>query len=58
MQTLKDIFKKAAAEDDVPNEDFAMSIAEFTNMVVCSGVVDDNFSAREIGTIFNLSMMT
>ena len=35
-----------------------MSLAEFINLVTISGVVDDNFGAREIGTIFNLSMMT
>lgn len=35
-----------------------MSLNEFIDLVTSSGVVDDNFGAREIGTIFNLSMMT
>lgn len=58
MPVLKDIYRKAAAGDALPGEDSFMSINEFIQMVVLSGVVDDNFSAREIGTIFNLSMMT
>jgi hypothetical protein len=58
MVTLKDIYRKAASVDALPGEDFFMSINEFSQLVTLSGVVDDNFSSREIGTIFNLSMMT
>lgn len=35
-----------------------MSMNEFIDLVTRSGVVDDNFGAREIGVIYNLSMMT
>ena len=35
-----------------------MSMNEFIDLVTRSGVVDDTFGAREIGVIYNLSMMT
>lgn len=35
-----------------------MSLNEFINLITISGVVDDSFGAREIGTIFNMSMLT
>ncbi len=35
-----------------------MCMGEFIDLVTTSGIIDDNFGAREIGTIFNLSMMT
>ena len=35
-----------------------MSMNEFIDLVTQSGVIDDNFGAREIGVLFNLSMMT
>ena len=35
-----------------------MSLDEFVEMVTTSGVVDDSFGSREIGPLFNLSMMT
>lgn len=35
-----------------------MRLDEFVDMVTTSGVVDDTFGSREIGPLFNLSMMT
>ena len=35
-----------------------MAMSEFIDLVTRSGVIDDNFGAREIGVIYNLSMMT
>lgn len=35
-----------------------MSMHEFIDLVTATKVVDDNFGAREIGILFNLSMMT
>jgi hypothetical protein len=35
-----------------------MSLDEFEEMINQSGVVDDTFGSREIGALFNLSMMT
>lgn len=33
-------------------------MSEFIDLITNSGVIDDNFGAREIGTIYNLAMMT
>ena len=44
--------------DIAPGEDYFMSLNEFNEFVARSGVVDETFSTRDIGTIFNLSMMT
>jgi hypothetical protein len=35
-----------------------MCMGEFIDLITNSGVIDDNFGAREIGTIYNLAMMT
>jgi hypothetical protein len=35
-----------------------MSLSEFVDLVTSTGVVDDNFGAREINTIFRISMAT
>lgn len=60
MQTLKDIYNKASAVDAKPNEDSLMSIGEFTKVIMTTLTNDEslNMNAREIGTLFNLSMMT
>ena len=42
----------------LPNEEMNMSMNEFIDLVTATRVVDDNFGAREIGILFNLSMMT
>jgi hypothetical protein len=42
----------------LPNEENNISMNEFIELVTNSKVVDDNFGAREIGILFNLSMMT
>lgn len=58
LQTLKDIYKRASCVDAVPDEDALMSMMEFVDLVVCSGVVDENFGARDIGTLYNMSIIT
>lgn len=58
MQTLKDIYKKAAHMENGPAEDSYMSISEFIELITFSEVCDEQFTNKEIGTIFNLSMMT
>ena len=35
-----------------------MRLNRFIDLITASGVCDDNFGAREIGAIYNLSMMT
>ena len=58
LQTLKDVYRKASSIDTLPNEDTVMSMAEFVDLIQCSEVVDENFGARDAGTLFNLSIMT
>jgi hypothetical protein len=58
MQPLKDFYKKYSGREALPNEDKYMSLPEFIDLITASNVVDDNFGAREIGTLFNLSMIT
>ena len=42
----------------LPNEETNMSMNEFIDLVTATRVVDDNFGAREISVLYNLSMMT
>jgi len=35
-----------------------MTMSEFIDLIISAGVVDSNFGTRDIGTLFNLSMMT
>jgi len=58
LQTLKDVYKHYSGRDALPNEDPFMSLSEFIDLVTASGIVDDTFGAREIGTLFNVAMMT
>ena len=55
---LKDIFKRYSGKETLPGEQKFMSMNEFIDLVTSSGVVDDNFGAREIGTMYNMAMMT
>lgn len=58
MQTFKDIYAKAARIETGHSEDAYMSISEFIDLITFSGVTDENFTNKEIGSMFNLSMMT
>jgi len=58
LKTLKEIYAKHSGRESVPGEPKFMSMNEFIDLVTQSGVIDDNFGAREIGVLFNLSMMT
>jgi len=58
MNVLKDIYRKFSGRDVMPNEEPNMSMQEFIDMVTATKVVDDSFGAREIGVIYNVSMMT
>lgn len=59
-ETLKDIYLRAATLDARPDQDEIMSINEFTKFVIATIQDDDslNLNTREIGPLFNLSMMT
>jgi NLR family CARD domain-containing protein 3 len=58
MNVLKDIYRKFSGREIMPNEEPNMSMQEFIDMVTATRVVDDAFGAREIGVIYNVSMMT
>jgi hypothetical protein len=58
INVLKDIYRKFSGREIMPNEEPNMSMQEFIDMVTQSKVVDDSFGAREIGVVFNVSMMT
>lgn len=58
LATLKEIYKRASCVDTVPDEDAVMSMMEFVDLIICSQVVDENFVARDIGTLYNLSVIT
>lgn len=58
LKTLKEIYTKHSGREAIPGEPKFMSMNEFIDLVTKSGVIDDNFGAREIGVIFNVSMMT
>lgn len=58
MNVLRDIYRKFSGRDVMPNEEPNMSMQEFIDMVTATKVVDDTFGAREIGVIYNVSMMT
>jgi len=55
---LRDIYRKYSGREVLPNEEMNISLNEFIELITATRVVDDNFGAREIGILFNLSMMT
>ena len=55
---MKDIYRIYSGKEVMPNEENNISMGEFIDLVTATKVVDDNFGAREIGILFNLSMMT
>ena len=57
MLTLQDIYNHYAAPIS-PGDPKIMRLNRFIDLITASGVCDDNFGAREIGVIYNLSMMT
>jgi hypothetical protein len=58
MNVLRDIYRRFSGREVMPNEEPNMSMQEFIDMVTATNVVDESFGAREIGVIFNVSMMT
>jgi hypothetical protein len=58
MYVLKDIYRKYSGREVLPNDEPSMTMSEFIELVTNTKVVDDNFGAREIGILYNISMMT
>ena len=44
--------------DTTQGEGCLMSMNEFVNLIVSAGVAEEKFGARDIGTLFNISIMT
>jgi len=57
MQTLEDIYNQFASPNS-PGEPKVMRHNKLIDLITESGVIDDSFGAKEIGVIYNLSMMT
>lgn len=55
---MKEIYRVYSGREVLPNEETNMSMNEFIDLVTATRVVDDNFGAREISVLYNLSMMT
>lgn len=55
---LNELFSKYTGRYVLPGQQKFCSLEEFIDMVTDSGVVSDSFGAREIGILYNLSMMT
>lgn len=58
LRTLQEIYFRYYGKEALPGEPKFISMNEFIDLITRSGVIDDNFGAREIGIIYNLSMMT
>lgn len=58
MKIVQALYAKFSGKYSLPGQQKYVSLDEFVEMVTCSGVVDDTFGSREIGPLFNLSMMT
>ena len=57
MQVLTDIWTEFAAPNN-PGEPVCIRLNKLMDLISASGVCDDTFGVKEIGTIYNLSMMT
>jgi NLR family CARD domain-containing protein 3 len=58
MIMLKQLYSQFSIRKVKPGQKNFMSLEEFNDMVVKSEVLNENFTAREIGIAFNLAMMT
>jgi hypothetical protein len=58
MQVLKDVYNKYSGRECLPSEDPYMTMHEFIELINNTKVIDDHFGEREIGIIYNISMMT
>ena len=58
LATFDKIYRNNSGRYALPGATKFMSLDEFFDLICSWGVVDDNFGQREIGTLFNLSMMT
>lgn len=56
---IKDLYKKFTGKRSTPGQKKYMSLSEFNDLIIVSGIVaDHNFGTRDINPLFTLSMMT
>ena len=58
LQVFKDIYQKFSGKESIGGETKYMSVSEFTDLIQSTQIVDENFGAREINIIYNVSMNT
>jgi hypothetical protein len=58
QKVLTALYTKYSGRYALPGAQKYMSLDEFMEMIINSGIVDDSFGTREISPLFNLSMMT
>jgi len=52
------LYTRFSGKYAMPGSPKFMSLDEFIDLVTIAGIVDETFGSREIGPIYNLSMMT
>jgi len=57
LKLLQDLHRSWGSSA-TPNEPITIKLPEFINLVQASGVITESFGAKEIGPLFNISMMT
>ena len=57
-KVILELFKRYSGKMAIPGTPKYVSLDEFIEMITNSGVVDEDFGAREIGVLYNLGMMT
>ena len=55
---LKALYSKYSGKLALPGAVSYMSLEEFIEMIMLTGIIDDTFGTREISPLFNLAMMT
>jgi len=55
---LLTVYSKYTGKYAMPGQPKFMSLDEFVELINTAGIVDETFGVRDIGPMFNLSMMS
>ena len=58
LDPLKQLYRRFVGKNSLPGGQQYMSLTEFTDLVLNSDCLSDNFGGKQIGNQFNLAMMT
>ena len=58
LEQLKALYKKFIGKNSLPGAAQFMSLTEFTDCILASDCLSDNFGAKQIGNQYVLAMMT